>query len=103
MDRAEMYFRDAVSRRGDYGEATNNLALVMVRKGQTDAAVELLEGFLRKRPEYEAGYLTLSRIYSATGRTKEAVATLERLLQRHPQHPAALDLLQQFKAKIDFD
>ena len=43
MDRAERYFRDALSRRADYGEAANNLALVLVSRGQADAAVSLLE------------------------------------------------------------
>ena len=97
MERAEQYFRDAVNRRADYGEATNNLALVLVRKGQTEAAAVLLEGLLKRTPEYEAGYITLAKIYYAAGRTPQAVNTLERLLQRNPRHAAALDLLRQLK------
>ena len=43
MERAERYFREALSRRADYGEAANNLALVLVSRGQADAAVSLLD------------------------------------------------------------
>ena len=50
MERAERNFRAALSRRGNYGEAANNLAIVLVSKGQMDAAVQLLEGFLDKTP-----------------------------------------------------
>ena len=52
MERAERNFRAALSRRGNYGEAANNLAIVLVSKGQMDAAVQLLEGFLEKTPQY---------------------------------------------------
>ena len=97
MDRAERYFREALSRRPDYGEAANNLALVLVSQGQTDAAVSLLEGVLKQSPEYEAAYVTLAKIYFSAGRTKEGIAVLERLLQRNPKNPIALELLRQWK------
>ena len=51
MDRAERYFRDALGRRPDYGEAANNLALVFVSRGQADAAVDLLQGVLKPDTE----------------------------------------------------
>ena len=47
--RAERYFREALARRADYGEAANNLALVLVARGQADEAVELLEGVADQR------------------------------------------------------
>ena len=65
MDRAERYFRDALGRRPDYGEAANNLALVFVSRGQADAAVGLLQGVLKRTPQYEAAYVTLARSISA--------------------------------------
>ena len=99
MVRAERYFRDALGRRPDYGEAANNLALVLVSKGESDAAVSLLEGTLERTPAYEEGYVTLARIYYRAGRTSEAVAVLERLLQRDPRHAVALELLRQWKKR----
>ena len=49
---AERHFRDALARRSDYGEAANNLALILASRGQADAAVTLLERLLQRRPEY---------------------------------------------------
>ncbi len=89
MDRAERYFRDALGRRPDYGEAANNLALVLVSRGQTDAAVALLQGVLKRTPEYEAAYVTLAKIHFSAGRSKEGIAVLEQLLQRNPKHAVA--------------
>ena len=66
-------------------------------KGQTDAAVSLLESVLKQSPEYEAAYVTLAKIHFSAGRTKEGVAVLERLLQRNPKNSMALELLRQWK------
>ena len=88
---------DALDRRADYGEAANNLALVLVSRGQLDAAVSLLEGVLKRTPEYEGAYVTLAKVYFSVGRSAEAIGVLERLLQRNPKHPVALELLRQWK------
>jgi tetratricopeptide (TPR) repeat protein len=97
MNGAERYFRDALRRRPDYGEAANNLALVLVSTQQADAAIALLEDALRRTPAYETGYITLAKIYASVGRLPAAIATLDRLLQRNPAHAAARDLLRQWK------
>ncbi|HMJ85423.1 MAG TPA: tetratricopeptide repeat protein, partial [Vicinamibacterales bacterium] len=99
MNRAERYFRDALGRRPDYGEAANNLALVLVSKGQPDAAVDLLQGILSRMPKYEAAYVTLAKIHLSAGRSKEGIAVLERLLQVNPNHAGALELLRQWKGR----
>jgi predicted Zn-dependent protease len=83
----------------DYGEAANNLALVFVSRGQADAAVVLLQGFLKRTPEYEAGYVTLAKIHFSAGRSKEGIAALEELLQRNPTHAVALELLRQWRGR----
>ena len=81
----------------DYGEASNNLAVVLVSKGQADAAVSLLEDVLTERRRYQAAYITLAKIHFNAGRTKEGIAALERLLQRNPKNETALELLRQQK------
>ncbi len=95
--RRERYFRDALQRRHDYGEAANNLALVLVARGQADGAVAMLQEFLERNPGFEGTYITLAKIYLSTGRPQQGLAVLERLLQRNPTHPQARELLQQFK------
>jgi predicted Zn-dependent protease len=72
-----------------------------VSRGQSDAAIGLLEGLLKRTPEYQAGYVTLAKIYVSVGRTKDGIGVVERLLQRNPTHPAALELLKKWK-EIDF-
>ena len=91
MDGAEPYFREALAERPDYGEAANNLALVLVARGQPDDAVRLLEEFLETHPEFEDTYITLAKIYLTTDRAARALAVLERLLQRNPTHALALE------------
>ena len=97
MERAEHYFREALAKRRDYGEAANNLALVLVARGKPDDAVRLLEGFLQTRPESEDAYITLAKVYLATDRPREGLQVLERLLQRNPTHPLALEIVRQVK------
>ena len=92
-------FREALQRRSDYGEAANNLALVLVARGQADGAVAMLQTFLEKNPGFEGTYITLAKIYLSTQRLPQGLAVLERLLQRNPTHPQARELLEQFKPK----
>jgi len=72
---------------------------VLVSRGQADAAVDLLQGVLKRTPEYEAAYVTLAKIHFSAGRSKEGIAALERLLQMNPKHAVALELLQQWKRR----
>ena len=96
LERAEPYFRRRARASGDdYGEAANNLALVLVARGQPDEAIRLLEGFLEKHPEFEGTYVTLAKIYLAGARKREGLQVLERLLQRNPTHALALEILRQ--------
>jgi tetratricopeptide (TPR) repeat protein len=99
MNQAERYFRDALGRRPDYGEAANNLALVLVSKGQVDSAIELLQGVLGRTPKYEAAYVTLAKIHLSAGHLQQGIAVLERLLQVNPNHAGALELLRQWKGR----
>ena len=89
----------ALGRRPDYGEAANNLALVFASRGQTDAAVGLLQGVLKRTPEYEAAYVTLAKIHFSAGRSNEGIAVLEQLLQKNPKHAVALELLRQWRGR----
>jgi predicted Zn-dependent protease len=75
----------------------NNLALVLVARGQNDEAIQLLESFLIKNPHFENGYVTLAKIQFSLDRRTEGIRVLERLLQRNSTHPTALDLLRQWK------
>jgi Tfp pilus assembly protein PilF len=71
--------------------------LVLVNRGQTEAATKLLEAFLAKAPAFEGTYVTLAKLHLSNGQTAQGLAVLERLLQRNPTHPVARELVRQFK------
>src|SRR4029453_11256531 len=83
LARAETYFRQAVERRPTYGEAANNLALVLRGRGDTASAIALLQTFVEASPAFEPAYITLSRLYMTTARPRGARQVLTRPLQPH--------------------
>ena len=99
LERAESQFREAVKLRPAYGEAANNLALVLAAKGDAAGGTLVLQRLIDAAPQFEPAYVTLARIYLEAGRQRDATQVLELLLQRNPKNPAALDMLQQLRAK----
>ena len=87
-----------MEKRSSYGEAANNLALVLAARGDVDGAVAALQRLLEESPGFEMAYVTLSKIYLKAGRQAEGVQTLERLLQRNPTHPLGLEILRQVRS-----
>jgi tetratricopeptide (TPR) repeat protein len=87
-----------VKARPGYGEAANNLALVLGATGDVDAAIAVIQRLLEQAPDFEAAYVTLARIYLQTGRRREGVQVLELLLQRNPTHPTGLAMLRELRA-----
>ena len=86
-----------MEKRASYGEAANNLALVLAARGDMDGAIAVLQRLLGENPGFEMAYVTLSRIYLKAGRRAEGVQTLERLLQRNPTSPLGLEMLRQVR------
>ena len=72
-------------------------ALVLVARGQSDQAIEMLQAFLERTPAYENAYLTLAKIYLAADRREEGLRVLDRLLARNPSHAAARELAARFR------
>jgi len=84
-----------VDKRPGYGEAGNNLALVLAARGDSGGAVTVLQRLLQEEPAFEMTYVTLARIYLKAGQRREGIQVLERLLQRNPKNPLGLELLRQ--------
>ena len=67
------YFQQAVDAAQHYGEAANNLALVLAARGETDEAVAVLQRLLQENPAFEMAYVTLCQALSQ-GRTARRTA-----------------------------
>ena len=87
-----------MEKRPGYGEAANNLALVLGAQGDAEGAITVLQKAVQENPVFEMTYVTLSRIYLRTGRRREAVQVLEKLLQRNPGNALGLEVLRQAQA-----
>ena len=90
-----------MEQRSTYGEAANNLALVLAARGETDKAIDVLHRLLQANPGFEMGYVTLCRIYLKAGQRQKGTQALEQLLQRNPTHPLGLQLLQGIRPEDD--
>jgi tetratricopeptide (TPR) repeat protein len=87
-----------VEARPTYGEAGNNLALVLMARDDPANAVAVLQRLLEASPDFEMTYVTLAKIYASTDRSREALQVLERLLQKNPQQPMALEMVRDLRA-----
>ena len=87
-----------MEQRPGYGEAANNLALVLAARGEAEAAIAVLQRALEENPAFEMTYVTLARIHLRAGRQREGIQVLERLLQRNPSHALGLEVLRQAQA-----
>ena len=72
---------------------------MLVARGDTEKAVELLTGLLAASPAFETTYVTLAKVYLTTSRTREGLQVVEQLLQRNPSHAVALEIVRQFKTR----
>ena len=86
-------------RRRDFGDAANNLALVLVARGRSDEAVTLLEDLLTRNPAFENAYVTIAKIHLTAGRTADGLRAVERLLQRNPTHELGLALAREYRPR----
>jgi Tfp pilus assembly protein PilF len=71
----------------------NNLAILLVRRRQTNEAVKLLERAVQAQPDFDQAYLNLARIHVSESRNTDARRVLETLLSRQPRHSLARTML----------
>jgi tetratricopeptide (TPR) repeat protein len=63
LDRAERYYRQLIALRPDWPEPRNNLAIIHLKKGDYDGAIDLLISSLKTHPAYETAWRNLSNLY----------------------------------------
>jgi tetratricopeptide (TPR) repeat protein len=89
LTEAERQFRLALHTVPDLADARYNLALVLLRRGQAEAAADLLRPLVRERPaETDFGFALGNALFQQT-RFLEAAQTFARVLADDPTHRRA--------------
>ncbi|MDX6697547.1 MAG: hypothetical protein QOE65_944 [Solirubrobacteraceae bacterium] len=81
---AERFARRSLEAGGDTRLASSALAEVLLRRGEVDAAIEVLEAEARRHPEIPWYELTIADALIEAGRQDAAVARLENVVEREP-------------------
>jgi len=63
LGRAERYYRQLIALRPAWPEPRNNLAIIHLKKGDYDSAIDLLISALKTHPAYETAWRNLSNLY----------------------------------------
>ncbi len=90
---AEQAARAALARGGDTRLASNALGEVLLRRGEVDEAVAVLEAEAARHPEIPWYELTIADALADAGRADEARARLEAVVTREPLRRHALKRL----------
>lgn len=86
-------YEATLRRNPDAWLAHHNLAILLVDRGQPDAALPHIERTLTLRPDYAEGLNNLGNCLTQLGRPGEALAPLERAIQLQPKYAAAHNTL----------
>ncbi|HER27104.1 MAG TPA: tetratricopeptide repeat protein, partial [Rhodospirillales bacterium] len=90
LGEAEILYRQVLAQDPDNGFANHLLGLVMLQKGDSRAAVDLLQKALTQDPDNPQKQAILADALIALGKLAQADQTLQKLLQTHPNHANAL-------------
>ncbi len=89
FDQAERYYRRLIQLRPQWPEPRNNLAIIHLKKGDYDGAIDLLISSLKTHPAYETAWRNLSNLYQ--GLASEAY---RRALSEEKNTRSVLDRIQ---------
>jgi predicted O-linked N-acetylglucosamine transferase (SPINDLY family)/predicted SAM-dependent methyltransferase len=84
LDLAEASYRKALSLAADYGQAANNLALIMIKRGDNADGETLLRQALAESIDFFDGHLNLANLLARTARPTEALYYYQRALALQP-------------------
>ncbi|MCU0663256.1 MAG: tetratricopeptide repeat protein [Myxococcota bacterium] len=88
LDKAEAYYRAALSLDGELSEARSNLGLVLLDRGKLEEAEELLTAYTKARPDDGSGFYNLGLALEAKGSLAAAVASYTKAADLDPKDPA---------------
>ena len=98
---AEAYFRGAVAKDQEYGDAWFNLGSLLMRNlGKHQEALECFYQAIRCNQRDEDAVCFAAEALQRLGRPKEAGDFLEKHVRAHPSHKKVLAMLQQMGASM---
>ena len=86
FDDAETLYHQILAQQPDHFDAAHRLALLAHQRGDTDAALRLIEHPRALRPDDPVLLRNLAEIFRAAGRSDDAVAAARRAIELDPQH-----------------
>ena len=90
---AEQSYRDALAIDDLYSEALNNLAILLVARGEWDEAEQCYRRALAERPDYFEAHVGLARLLRSAWRHLEALYFARRASQINPRSGQAHELV----------
>jgi tetratricopeptide (TPR) repeat protein len=90
MDEAIAEYQKAVAINPDYSLAHNNLAAILLQRGNLDEAFQHFREAVRIDPMNAEAQDNLGRIYRAKGQASEAIAHFREAVQVRPNWPIAV-------------
>jgi Flp pilus assembly protein TadD len=89
LDDAMAQFRLSLALRPDYARAHNNLASILLQRGDTDAALRHVQDAIRLEPSNIEAHTNLAAAYAAKGQFDRAVTAIESALRLTPPDSVA--------------
>ena len=83
---AKSAYMEVINLRENYIDAYKNLAVVYMRTGEEDKAIELAKKGIEFAPEEYQFYFLIGTSYIATKRFKESIEYFEKALELKPEH-----------------
>ena len=99
IEKAIAHLRAADALQPYQAEVVRSLTRALWVNGQADEAEKYLQGLLRAKPGFAAGYLELNRYYVKTKRLKDAEEILERAIANMPDRIEFLSQLAELYGK----
>ena len=100
IDRAERLVRKAAELRPDDGYIKDSLGWVLFKKGQTDAALQLLEEASSKVKSDPVIGEHLGDVLTSVGRQSQAVEAYRKSLQANPDNLIVQDKLRKLESEL---
>jgi len=85
-DGATLY-RATIEKNPDCWMACNNLGAILRRRGEDEAAIEVLKQAVKLRPNYGQAYNNLGLVYMALNKPQEAIEFYTRAIETDPNNP----------------